>query len=145
MSIKDLKALERHFFEEWNKGKAVAMAAIDKTSAPNCVFHDSGGRDRHGFKAIKQFVSEEFDAFPDQQYTIDDMVAEGDKVVVRFTFTGTHMGVARGIPPTNKKVTVSGIMIDRVAGGKFVETWVRADTLGYEQQLGLVPPPHRKK
>jgi steroid delta-isomerase-like uncharacterized protein len=145
MSTKDLKALVRHFFEEWNKGKALAMAVVDETGAPNCVFHDSGGRDRHGPKAIKQFVSEEFDAFPDQQYTIDDMVAEGNKVAVRFTFTGTHTGLVKGIPPTNKKVTVSGIMIDRVAGGKFVETWVRTDTLGFEQQLGLVPTPHGKK
>jgi hypothetical protein len=145
MSPKDLKALERHFFEEWNKGKAAAMAVINETTAPNAVLHDSSGRDRRGLKAIKQWLSEEFDAFPDQQYTIDDMVAEGDKVAVRCTLTQTHTGMVRGIPPTDKKVTVSVILIDRFAGGKFVETWVRTDTLGFDQQLGLVPTPHGKK
>jgi predicted ester cyclase len=121
------------------------MAVLDETCAPNFVLHDSGGRDRHGLKDPKQYVSEEFDAFPDQQWTIDDMVAEGDKVVVRYTFTGTHTGVARCIPPTNKKVTVSVIEIDRVAGGKFVEAWVRTDTLDFDQQLGIVPTLHGKK
>jgi predicted ester cyclase len=145
VSTRDLKALERHFFEEWNKGKAAAMAVIDETTAPNAVVHDSGGRDRRGLKAIKQWLSEEFDAFPDQQYTIDDMVAEVDKVAVRFTLTQTHTGEVKGIRPTNKKVTLSGILIDRVAGGKFVETWVRTDTLGFEQQLGLVPTPGKRK
>jgi predicted ester cyclase len=69
------------------------------------------------------------------------MVVEGGKVAVRWTMTGTHTGEWKGIPPTNKRVTFWGISIDRIAGGKFVESWERYDTLGWMQQLGLVPIP----
>ena len=69
------------------------------------------------------------------------MVVEGDKVATRCTMTGTHKGEFMGIPPTNKKVTVWAISIDRVAGGKFVEEWGTYDTLGLMKQLGIVPKP----
>jgi predicted ester cyclase len=69
------------------------------------------------------------------------MVAEGDKVVVSVTATGTNKGAFRGVPPTNKEVTVDMVQIDRIAGGKFVEGWSRYDTLGLMRQLGLVPSP----
>jgi hypothetical protein len=77
--------------------------------------------------------------------TIDDMVAEGDKVATRVTMTGTHKGEIMGIPPTNKKVTVSGIVIDRFAGGKIVEDNGIFDMLGLMRQLGLVPTPKKEK
>jgi len=138
MSAKEIKALERRFVEEWNKGKAATMAVIDKLCAINIVYHGASGEEIHGLKGFKQSMSEFYSAFPDSHFTIDDMVVEGDKVAVRWTMTCTHKGEFSGIPPTNKKVTIWGIYIDRIAGSKFVETWERFDTLGMMQQLGLV-------
>jgi hypothetical protein len=143
MSAKDLKAFERHFVEEWNKGKAAFLAEIDKTCAPNIVYHGTNGKDIRGLKGFKQYFSEFFDAFPDNHLTMDDLVVEGDKAVMRYTLTGTHKSVFMGIPPTNKKTTQSIIGIDRVVSGKCVETWVRSDTLGFMQQLGVVPTPKK--
>jgi len=141
MSAKEIKALERRLYEECNKGKAAALAVIDELYAIDIVYHSSSGRDIRGIKDYKQHVSEFYSAFPDLRFTIEDMVAEGDKVAVRLTGTGTNKGEFRGIPPTNKKVTLWEIQIDRVAGGKFVEGWSRYDTLGLMQQLGLIPTP----
>ncbi len=90
-------------------------------------------------------MSELYSAFPDIHLTIDDMVAEGDKVAVRITMTGTHKGEFMGIPPTNKKVTIWAINIYRIAGGKIVEELGKADTLGLMQQLGVVPTPKKEK
>jgi hypothetical protein len=143
MSTKDLKALTRHFAEEFNKGKAATMAVIDEIVAPNNVVHNVDGRDIRGLKDHKQMYSEIFDAFPDDHVTIDDMVVEGDKIAIRYTMTGTHKGKYMGIPPTNKKVTISVIEIDRIAGGKFAEAWVKADTLSLMQQLGALPMPKK--
>lgn len=141
MSVKEPKALVRRLIEELNKGKTAAMAVIDELYATDLVFHNSHGEDMHGLKDYKQYNSEVFNAFPDAHFTLDDMVVEGDKVAMRWTMTGTHKGEARGIPPTNKKVTIWAITIDRIVGGKFVEEWERYDTLGNMQQLGLVPTP----
>jgi len=143
MSAKEIKALERRLYEECNKGKAAALAVIDELYATDIVYHSSSGRDIRGIKDYKQHVSEFYSAFPDLRFTIEDMVAEGDKVAVRLTGTGTNKGEFRGIPPTNKKVTLWEIQIDRVAGGKFVEGWSRYDTLGLMQQLGVIPTPKK--
>jgi len=143
MSAKEIKALERRLYEECNKGKAAALAVIDELYATDIVYHSSTGRDIRGIKDYKQHVSEFYSAFPDLHFTIEDMVAEGDKVAVRLTGTGTNKGEFRGIPPTNKKVTLWEIQIDRVAGGKFVEGWSRYDTLGLMQQLGVIPTPKK--
>jgi steroid delta-isomerase-like uncharacterized protein len=135
------KALERRLYEEYNKGKATAFAVIDELYATDTIQHISTGQEILGIENYKQHVSEFSSAFPDLQFTIDDMIAEGDKVALRVTATGTNKGAFRGIPPTNKKVTLSMIQIDRVAVGKFVEGWSRYDTLGLMQQLGLIPTP----
>jgi len=145
MSAKEIKALERRFFKEWNKGKTAAMAAIDELCATNVAYHGGGGEEIHGIKDFKKSMSEIFSAFPDNHFTINDMIVEGDKATVRWTMTGTHKGKFSGISPTNKKITMWGIAIDRIAGGKFVETWERLDTLGFMQQLGLVPKPGKGK
>jgi steroid delta-isomerase-like uncharacterized protein len=128
----------RHFIEEMNKGKVAAMAVIDELCAANFVWHPSSGEEIHGFKDFKQNTNEVYNTFPDAQFNIDEMVAEGDRVAVRWTFTGTHKGEFMGIPPTNKKITAWGIEIYRVVDGKFVESWERFDDLGLMQQLGLV-------
>ena len=141
MSVKEIKALERRLYEAYNKGKAAALAVIDELYATDTIQHSSTGEEIRGIKNYKQHVSAFSSAFPDLHFTIDDMVAEGDKVAVRLTATGTNKGTFRGIPPTNKKMTVSMIQIDRIAGGKFVEGWSRYDTFGLMQQLGLIPTP----
>jgi len=145
MSTKEIKALERRWVEEMNKGKAAAMAAIDEFFATDYVTHGGHYVTHGGLKDYKRSISELYSAFPDIHFTIDDMVVEGDKVAVRHTFSGTHKGEFMGIPPTNKKWTMWGIYIDRIVGGKFVESWVRYDTLGLMQQLGLVPSPKKEK
>lgn len=80
-------------------------------------------------------------AFPDLHVTVEDMVAEGDKVVARVTMSGTHKGEFMGIAPTGKQITVGIIEILRIAGGKVVEHWNVVDSLGMMQQLGAVPAP----
>jgi predicted ester cyclase len=143
MSAKDPRALWRHLVEQWNKGKVAAMAVLDETNAPDIVFHTANGRDLRGINEVKQMFSGIYDALPDNHMTIDDIVVEGDKAAVRYTTTGTHKGALMGIPPTNKKVTMSVIGIDRVVNGKFVEIWERSDTLGMMQQLGAIPTPKK--
>jgi predicted ester cyclase len=139
MSTKEIKALCRHFIEEFSKGKAAAMAVLEETNATNAVYHSGTGEDIRGLKDIKQFFSNFLSAFPDAHGTLDDIVVEGDKVAQRWTLTATHKGEFMGIPPTNRKITIWAVEIDRVAGGKFVEIWERFDTLGFMQQLGVVP------
>jgi len=126
----------RRLFEEFNKGKAAAMAVIDRSIDM-----------RGDLKDFKQKESEWYDAFPDMHVTIDDMVAEGDKVAVRTTWTGTHKGEIMGIPPTNKKVTISLITISRIAGGKIVEDHGEYSALDLMRQLGLkeIPTPKKEK
>lgn len=143
MSEKEIKKFTRDFLETWNKGKAAAMAAIDKTNAPDVVFHLGIGRETHGLEELKQYMSGLFDAVPDLHVTIEDMIAEGDKVASRYTMTGTQKGEFNGIPPTNKKATFWLLEIDHVVNGKFVEGWVRFDTLDFMRQLGLIPMPKK--
>jgi steroid delta-isomerase-like uncharacterized protein len=78
-------------------------------------------------------------AFPDLSTTVEDMIAEGDKVVTRWTIRGTHNGELMGIPPTGTPIAASGITIQRFADGKIVEGWTIFDTLGILRQLGVVP------
>jgi hypothetical protein len=80
-------------------------------------------------------------AFPDQHVSIDDLVAEGDKVVNRATYTGTHRGEFQGISPTGKRFTISGINISRIADGKIAEDWTVLDLVGMLQQIGAMPAP----
>jgi hypothetical protein len=145
MSAKDLKAIMRRVIQAWNTGKAAALAVLDETVATDCIFHSATSEDVRGLKDIKQVMSEFYDAFPDVHHTIDDMIVEGDKIVVRWTYTGAHKGEIVGIPRTNKKVTVSGIDIFRFAGDKRVEGWERFDTLGVMQQLGVIRIPKKEK
>jgi predicted ester cyclase len=141
----DLKALEHLFFDEWNKGKAALLAVIDKTCADNMVFHSGVGKETRGLNELKQYMSMLCDAIPDCHITIDDMVVEGDKVAYRYTLTGTHKGVFMGIPATNKKVAIWILAFDHFVGAKMVEGWSRFDTLGFMQQLGVVPMPGTRK
>jgi len=80
-------------------------------------------------------------AFPDLHLTLEDIIAEGDKMVTRWTMRGTHQGASLGMPPTGKQCTMPGIGIFRLDGGKVAELWVIYDQLGMLQQLGMAPMP----
>jgi len=137
MSGEGNKALVRRYLEEvYNKKN---MAAIDELIAPNFVAHAYGPpTDREGYKQLLGLL---FTAFPDYHLTVEDVVAEGDKVAVRFMWRGTHKGEFAGISPTSKQLTVAAMTIHRVEDGKVAETWGLVDRLGQMQQLGVVPSP----
>lgn len=94
-----------------------------------------------GREALKAFASAYFVAFPDIRFTIEDLFADGDRVLLRWTAQGTHTGPLMGIPPTGKHITVPGIWIHRFEGGKIAEEWGINDTLGMMRQLGVIPAP----
>lgn len=133
----DNKTFVRSTTEEiWSTGNA---KLIDEHMAPNYVLHKPPtgfSPDREGLKAILHAMRS---AFPDLRMTVDDVIAEGDKVVQRRTYQGTHKGELFGIPASGKSVSVSQIIVSRLAGGKFVEEWAETDFLGMLQQLGAIP------
>jgi len=140
--MQENKALNRRLVEEgFSKGN---MAVFDELIAEDCLDYSAPPGTQAGLVGIKQFFVMFRSAFPDLHYTVEDQVAEGDKVVTRNTWHGTHQGAFLGIPPTGKRVTVTGIDITRWAGGKAVEHWANQDTLGLMQQLGVIPPPGQK-
>ncbi len=122
--------------ELWNRGN---FAVLDELVASDYDGHSS--TEFYGPGGAKQFVSEGHKAFPDFQFMIEDQIAEGDKVVTRWTCRGTHQGQFQGILPTGKQMTMSGIAIFRIANGKLIEGWTNEDVLGMLQQLGAVPAP----
>jgi predicted ester cyclase len=139
MSTEDNKALVRRFYEEViNKKKT---AAIDEFIDPNHVDHAAPPGIPGGIEGAKQTITMYLTAFPDLHFTVEEMIADQDKVVARITATGTHQGRFMSIPPTGKQVTVKAIEIIRIAGSKFVEHWMELDALGLLQQLGAVPAP----
>jgi steroid delta-isomerase-like uncharacterized protein len=132
------KAIARRIFEEVWKGKLdVADEILEANDV--AVAHGLGVELPPG-EGFKQFVSIYRSAFPDVHFTIEDQIAEGDKVVTRWTARGTHKGELMGIPATGKQVVVTGISINHFVGGKSVEAWNNWDGLGMMQQLGVVPP-----
>ena len=137
MSIEENKANVRRGFEAVNQKN---LTVFDDLLTPDVVFH-SASTTMRGLEAYKQFLSMLFTAFPDLQFTIEDMIAEGDTVVVRYSTRGTHQGPFRGIAPTGKQVSGTGMFIDRIVNGKAVEQWFNGDDLGLLQQLGVIPAP----
>lgn len=94
-----------------------------------------------GVEGLKDALRGLLEAFPDMHWTVQEQIAEGDKVVSRFEWTGTHRGIFLGVPATDQTVTVWGMVIDRLDGGKIKDTRIIMDTLGLMMQLGVVPPP----
>lgn len=138
MSTEENKAVVRRLIEEaWNKGN---LAVVDEILSSNYVLHIDapGAKDREGYK---QAISMYRAAFPDFRFTLEDMIANGDKVVIRTAMSGTQKGEIMGMAPTGKKLTMTAISIRRFEGGKIVEEWVETNMLGFMQQLGAVPPP----
>ena len=137
MSTEKNKAVVRRFFDEvGNKGN---VAAIDAFVSPNFVNHNPRSdvtSDRDGFKQTwVRFRS----VFPDWHTTVDDAIAEGDKVVVYVTTRGTHRGEFLGVPPTHKQITFRGINIFRIVDEHIVERWGVLDMYGLLEQLGALP------
>lgn len=125
------------------------VAAADKQDfdhasaclSPDVVVHLAGAPGSLDFPTFFQFGKMWHAAFPDEQTTFEDQIAEGGTVVSRMVSTATHTGEFQGIPPTGKQIRVTGIWIDRVADGKIVERWGVVDMLGVMQQLGVMPAP----
>ena len=134
----EAKAVVRRAFEEVaNEGD---MTTVDEIIAPEYVRHDlAGGPDAAGPEGVKRLITGLRTAFPDLQTTIDDIIADGEKVVVRFTARGTQSGPFQGMAPTGREAAWAGVNIYRVSGGKIRETWQLADGLGLLRQLGAAP------
>ncbi len=138
MSTESNKIVVRRFLEAFNAGNLAGVAAV---CAPNVVVHNSGAPDPLNLEGFRQLAGVFLAAFPGGKHTIEDLIAEGDKVVSRVTYRGTHTGDLMGIPPTYKSVTVSAMIIDQLADGKIVESWRLFDQMAMMQQLGVIPAP----
>lgn len=132
------RALVRRYVEEvWNAGK---LDAIDELLTADYVNHDPMNPEvPPGAVGAKKLATLYREAFPDINLRLEDVICEGDFVVDRWTATGTHKGSLFGVAPTGKRVTVTGITINRIANGRIAESWINWDNLGLMQQLGAVP------
>ena len=130
------KAVIRRYVEEVQNKKN--WAVYDELHDPEFFNHSAppGMTDREG---SQQYLAGFLNGFPDSQFTIDDMIAEGDLVVTKKTFTGTHEGDFAGIPSTGKRVTLQFVDIMRLRDGRIVEHWLSMDQLSFMQQLGAIP------
>ena len=139
MSTQENKVIARRFIQVWGQG---SLDTLDELAAPNfSVYYPVLNQPMYGPEAFKQLLMGTRSAVPDAAIECLDEIAEGDKVVVRWTVHGTHQGVFLGIPPTGKRVTWSGITIYRIVDGKVVEERGEEDALGLMQQLGVIPAP----
>lgn len=138
MSTEQNKALSRQLREEFDKRN---WAVVNELFAPNVVMHFAGNPEPLDREGLEQMLRMFYSAFPDLHHTFDDQIAEGDKVVLRLTFRGTHQGEFQGIPPTGKEIAITAIVVDRIEGGKIVEHWSNMDNLSLMQQLGVIPAP----
>jgi len=130
------KALVHRWTEEiWNQG---SMAVIDEIVAPEYVQHIPVLPDLHGIEALKQYALAQRAAIPNGRYIEDDLIEEGDKVVQRWTFSGTQMGEFLGVAGTGSPTETTGTSTFRIAHGKIAEVWVHWDSLGWMQRIGAV-------
>lgn len=139
MSAETNKALVRREFEEmFTQGGDLDTAA--EFYAPDYVLHEPTSGEVRGLDGAREFATTYREAFPDLQTAIEDQVAEGDKVVSRFSGRGTHLGESEEFgPATGNRIEITGITIDRVVDGKIVEEWTNFDALSLLQQIGLIP------
>ena len=140
MSNDQNKALIRRLMEEvFNQGNT---SLVDELFVPDFVEHEElPPGTPPGIDAVKTLPIVFRSAFPDFQITIDDVIAEGEKVVVRSTWSGTHEGEFMGIPPSGKSVSFGVYDTIRIAGGKVVEHWGQMDNMSLMQQLEVIPAP----
>ena len=144
MSAEKNIALVRRFFDEVCNGRKLALA--DEMYTADHAYHDPSTPTGPGPKGIQDVIGTYQRAFGDAHWTIHEVTAAGDdRVIVRWTGSGTHSGELMGIPPTGKKVKVDGLWYVRFSGERMAETWDCWDTLGMLQQLGVVPMLEAKK
>ncbi|MFC1947425.1 ester cyclase [Chloroflexota bacterium] len=138
MSVEENKSILRnqHVEELFNKGN---LSIADEIVSPDYVYHGPIGEFK-GPEGLKQIVQMWRNAFPDGRFKVDDMVAEGDKVAVRYTWTGTHQGELMGIAATGKQVTMTAAYFYCFENGKEVEAMPYSDMSALYQQLGVTPP-----
>jgi steroid delta-isomerase-like uncharacterized protein len=129
------KELVRRFYKEvyvdWN------MALVDAVVSPRFVSHD-WPEGASGPQAFRDYYSAIRSAVPDARYVVDDLIAEGDRVVVRWRLLGTHQGAFRGIAPTGRAITLKGVAVYRLEDGKLMERWVVSDLYGMLDEIGAV-------
>jgi predicted ester cyclase len=138
MSTEDNKTIVRRGIEEHNGGN---LAVIDELYSPDFVNHDPFNPTVRSRQDFKQWFTGLYAAFPDIHFTLDDILAEGDKAAYRITLRATQSGSWRGGAPTGKSINITGTEIVRIRDGKFAERWVNSDALGLLQQLGAIPKP----
>jgi steroid delta-isomerase-like uncharacterized protein len=138
MSEQNKTILRRVYKELFNTGD---LSVADEIVALSYVNHNALPGETPGREGLKAFVNLLRTAFPDIHFTVEDQVAEGDKVVTRFTVKGTHKAEFAGIPATGKPVAITAINIHRVTGNQIQEGWLNWDGLGMMQQLGVIPTP----
>ena len=138
------KSLTRRFLQEvFSEGN---LEVVDKLFAENFVLHDpTMPEEVRGLEGIKGYVGMYRAAYPDTNFTIEEQIAEGDRVATRWTGRGTHQGELMGVAPTGSNVEVSGILFDRVSNGKIEESWVVYDALGMMRQIGAIPAPEQSE
>jgi len=132
MSLEKNKAIVRRAIEALNKKN---LALLDELMAPDYVDHT---HQIQGLEGMKQVIEEESKGFSDFHVTIEDIIAEGDKVWVRVKETATHTGKFRGLAPTGKKITYTAVAIWRIVDGKIVEGWEVYDQMDFYKQLGVI-------
>lgn len=140
MSIETNKAIVRRYLEQVYNERRLDL--VEEFLVEGIEFHGAGVAP--GLTAARQWVARLAAAFHEQHVTIDDVIAEGDRVVVRSTLTGTHQGEMKGIPATDNLVTQRSITIFRLAKGKIVEGWFSSDNLSMMEQLGTASPHHEQ-
>jgi steroid delta-isomerase-like uncharacterized protein len=135
MSIRDVAL--RFYDEIFNEDRP---GALEELVAPDAVMHGAGISElpASGPSELRAQVDVLRDAFPDLHIRVDDIVCEGDLAALRCTATGTHRGVALGVPPTGRRVTIQGVSFCRIRGGQLVESWNHFDLLSLYRQLGLL-------
>lgn len=132
------ETLARRYFDDiWNRRN---LAAVDDVMAANVIGHVNGTT-LHGNEVLKHRVAALAAAYRDPQFTIEDLVADRDRAVVRWSFEGTNLGPLYGQRATGRRVSITGMNMFRVAAGRIAELWVSADDLGELEQLGLVTAP----
>lgn len=140
MSTEATKAVVRRFFDTFNAGHLDALPDVVDAHA---VVHNTGAPGPLNREGFMQLAAMFLAAFPEGEHVIEDMIADGDKVVTRLTYRGIHTGDLMGIPPTGKAVETAAITIDSIANGKIVESWRLFDQMTMMQQLGIIPSPEQ--
>ena len=131
------KQVSRRFTELFSTDD---VSRADEVFAPDVVFHGLSGGDLHGIEAVKAFIAAYRAAFPDAISTVEDQVAEGDRVVTRMTAIGTHEGDLPGAPATGNKMEMTAITIHRIEDGRLAEKWSNKDVIALLEQIGVMPP-----